>query len=236
MEEGVGYLLACDIISVAPVQNLKVKWYYGSEVVQIQTFNKTSAAPVNVSSTFNVTAKREHNGERFRCEAELDLGPNGPQPLPRVAAEAPSPAVLQCEFSTFFFVDIFHSDTLVNFDFDLTLFPDKPSFACGRSKEVTENDALQTVCEPDGLPRPVVTWIRDGKELESSHRCKKNDSGNYLLRATNEHGTADHQLYLDVLCMFQHSVFSKYSSSIPLCAVENKFSCCVIDSVPFSGL
>lgn len=102
MEEGVDYLLACDIINVAPVQNLKVKWYYGSEVTQIQTFNKTSAAPVNVSSTFNVTGKREHNGERFRCEAELDLGPNGPQPLPRVAAEAPSPAVVQCEFSTFY--------------------------------------------------------------------------------------------------------------------------------------
>lgn len=98
MEEGVDYLLACDIISVAPVQNLKVKWYYGSEVAQIQTFNKTAAAPVNVSSTFNVTAKREHNGKRFRCEAELDLGLNGPQPLPRVAAEAPSPAVVQCEF------------------------------------------------------------------------------------------------------------------------------------------
>lgn len=118
----------------------------------------------------------------------------------------------------------------------LTLFPDKPSFACGPSGEVTEDDALQTVCEPEGLPRPVVAWVRDGKELESSHRCKKNDSGIYLLRATNEHGTAEHVLNLDVLCMFQHSLFSKYSSSIPLCAVENKFSYCVIHSVPFSGL
>lgn len=201
MEEGGGYLLACDIISVAPVQNLKVKWYYGSEVVQIQTFNQTSAAPVNVSSTFNVTAKREHNGERFRCEAELDLGPNGPQPLPRVAAEAPSPAVLQY----------------------------KPSFACGRSNEVTENDALQTVCEPDGLPRPVVTWIRDGKEMESSHRCKKNDSGNYLLRATNEHGTADHQLYLDVLYA---PLFSKGNSTVRVTPGENVILECVADGNP----
>lgn len=127
MEEGVDYLLACDIISVAPVQNLKVKWYYGSEVTQIQTFSKTSAVPVNVSSTFNVTAKREHNGERFRCEAELDLGPNGPQPLPLVAAEAPSPAVVQCEFSTFFFVDVFHSDTLVHFDLFLLYQINRPS-------------------------------------------------------------------------------------------------------------
>lgn len=92
-----------------------------------------------------------------------------------------------------------------------TVFPDKPAFACGPSGEVTEKDALQTACAADGLPRPALAWIRDGKELQGSHRCEKNDSGNYLLRATNEHGTAEHELYLYVLCMFQHLVFPKYS-------------------------
>lgn len=95
----------------------------------------------------------------------------------------------------------------------LTSFPDGPSLSCGPSYEVEENDVLQTVCEPDGMPPPVVAWIRDGKEMESSHLWKKDDRGNYLLRATNAHGTADHELYLDVLCTFQHSVFSKYSWS-----------------------
>lgn len=58
------------------------------------------------------------------------------------------------------------------------------------------------MCELQGVPPPVVAWIKDGKELETSHQWKKDDSGNYLLRATNAHGTASHTLYLDVLCMF----------------------------------
>lgn len=57
------------------------------------------------------------------------------------------------------------------------------------------------MCELQGVPPPVVAWIKDGKELETSHQWKKDDSGNYLLRATNAHGTVNRSLYLDVLCM-----------------------------------
>lgn len=38
--------------------------------------------PVNVLVTISVTLKREHSGATFRCEAHLDLGPEGPQPPP----------------------------------------------------------------------------------------------------------------------------------------------------------
>lgn len=98
MLDGVDYQLTCDITSVAPVQNLRVTWFYGIETLETQTFNKTATAPVNVSSVMNVTAKAGHNGGFFRCEAQLDLGPNGPKPLPRVTGEAA--AVVHCEFST----------------------------------------------------------------------------------------------------------------------------------------
>lgn len=36
--------------------------------------------PVNVLFTVNLTVTREQSGALFWCEAQLDLGPEGPQP------------------------------------------------------------------------------------------------------------------------------------------------------------
>lgn len=36
-------------------------------------------SPVNVSSTVSINLNRGHNGADFRCEAQMDLGPEGPQ-------------------------------------------------------------------------------------------------------------------------------------------------------------
>lgn len=99
MTEGDEYLLNCDIIRVAPVQSLRVKWYRGSETLQTQMFNDTTVTPVNVSSTLRITAERGYHGELFRCEAELDLGPYAPEPkLP--ASSLSFPANVHCRFST----------------------------------------------------------------------------------------------------------------------------------------
>lgn len=100
MSEGSDYQLTCDIISVAPVQNLRVTWLHGSEVMETQTFNETATTPVNVSSVINVTAKAAHNGGFFLCRTELDLGPNGPKP-PTTSIGLAS-TVVHCEFPPLF--------------------------------------------------------------------------------------------------------------------------------------
>ncbi|XP_074512460.1 vascular cell adhesion protein 1-like [Sebastes fasciatus] len=73
----------------------------------------------------------------------------------------------------------------------------EPSFTCDARLEVVENGALP--CEPDGIPTPVITWFKDGKEMASPPRWTKDDSGKYSLKATNEHGIATHALNVDVL-------------------------------------
>lgn len=83
-----------------------------------------------------------------------------------------------------------------------TLFADLPSFTCVYLYEVQEDDQLQTMCEPKGMPPPVVTLIKGGKEVKAPQRWTKNDRGEYLVRATNKHGTAHHLIYLNVLCKF----------------------------------
>ncbi|XP_036944946.1 intercellular adhesion molecule 5 isoform X2 [Acanthopagrus latus] len=167
MVEGAEYTLDCHVNNVAPVQKLTVIWYRDNEMFSTETFNENTVTPVNVSSSLRVTADRHHNGELFRCEAELHLGPE----LNLTTASLSYPAVVHYG----------------------------PSFACNDHYEVKEGDFSQTLCEPEGLPRPNITWLKDGEVIPTPQRWTRHDSGSYSLRATNKHGTATHALDLDVL-------------------------------------
>ncbi|XP_031168644.1 intercellular adhesion molecule 5 isoform X1 [Sander lucioperca] len=81
MVEGTEYHLKCDIINVAPVQNLTVRWYKNNQAIRIDSFTNTTKTPVNESSTLAVNISREENGAEFRCEAQLDFGSHGSQPV-----------------------------------------------------------------------------------------------------------------------------------------------------------
>lgn len=54
--------------------------------------------PLNVSSTISVTLNRKHSGAEFRCEAQLDLGPEGPQPPPNMMS-GPLNLTVHCEIT-----------------------------------------------------------------------------------------------------------------------------------------
>lgn len=83
MVEGTEYQLRCDIKNVAPLRKLVVRWYKGNETVKTETFHDSRKNPVNVSSTHNITPRRFEDEVKYRCEAELDLRPEGPVvPLP----------------------------------------------------------------------------------------------------------------------------------------------------------
>jgi len=67
-------------------------------------------------------------------------------------------------------------------------------------------------CDADGLPKPEVTWLKDGTKIETSsslytmHRTGSlqmtavtvDDSGQYECIATNDAGTARRQITLTV--------------------------------------
>lgn len=79
MSEGEEHNFTCDIQNIAPVINLTVKWYKGDEMVYEDTFKDPSKGPVDQSSIFSFIPTRQDNGVTFRCEALLDLRPEGPQ-------------------------------------------------------------------------------------------------------------------------------------------------------------
>ncbi|XP_045888252.1 hemicentin-1-like isoform X1 [Micropterus dolomieu] len=259
MVEGTDFLLECDIINVAPVQKLKVKWYRGNGIVHTEIFNDTRVAPVNVSSVLRVTPVRDYNASIFRCEAELHFGPKGPELTPTSSSPYTAvvhykPQIQACPehytgVENEFRIDMLschadgkpaptvqwyyqgepinasepltrtHSGKYTaefenylgksNTSVDITI-EYSPSFTCNDRYEVEEHGKLQTDCEPKGIPKSVVTWFKDGKIMASPH-WTKNDSGKYLLKVTNKHGTASHTLYIDVLYapVFKEGNYSK---------------------------
>ncbi|XP_075942835.1 vascular cell adhesion protein 1-like [Anarhichas minor] len=88
MVEGKEYQLLCEVQNIAPVQYLTLRWYKGQTEVYNHSFTElTSSSPVQVSSVLMVTPTKAENGAQYRCVAELELGPEGPQPPPTVTSE-----------------------------------------------------------------------------------------------------------------------------------------------------
>ncbi len=95
--EGEQYELRCDVHNVAPVQYLTVKWYKGQTLLDQTTFTDTSETPVNETATVLIRPDRADDGAQYWCEAELDLGAEGPQPHPTNSSE-PLNIEVYCKF------------------------------------------------------------------------------------------------------------------------------------------
>ncbi|XP_076583648.1 intercellular adhesion molecule 2-like [Chaetodon auriga] len=81
------YTLQCEVQNVAPVENLIVTFYKGQEVLSQQQSNNKEKAPVTEVFTFDFRPREDDDGAHLRCEAKLELGPEGPQPLPVVMSQ-----------------------------------------------------------------------------------------------------------------------------------------------------
>uniref|UniRef100_A0A3Q1JC78 Ig-like domain-containing protein n=1 Tax=Anabas testudineus TaxID=64144 RepID=A0A3Q1JC78_ANATE len=79
LNENKTYNFSCNVKQVAPVQNLTVRWYKGDTLIYTDTFKDPNRKPVNQSSFLNFTMTRRDNGVTLRCEAHMDLEPEGPR-------------------------------------------------------------------------------------------------------------------------------------------------------------
>ncbi|KAG7265021.1 hypothetical protein CRUP_007240 [Coryphaenoides rupestris] len=75
------------VISPSQLVNLTVTFYRGGatlgEVQSCRNSTKNSTkSPVSKTFTVSINSSREDDGVQYWCEAQLDLGPQGPQPPP----------------------------------------------------------------------------------------------------------------------------------------------------------
>ncbi|XP_077352489.1 vascular cell adhesion protein 1-like isoform X1 [Festucalex cinctus] len=132
MVAGKEYQLLCEVQNVAPVQYLNLKWYKGRSEVYNRSFTDlTSPSPVQVSSILVITPSEADDGARYSCVAELELGPEGPQPPPTITSELLRASV--------YFPPTFQS-------------PEAESVEVPESGETTIN------CTAAGNPAPVYSW------------------------------------------------------------------------------
>ncbi|XP_056310192.1 vascular cell adhesion protein 1-like [Danio aesculapii] len=165
MTEGNQYELQCDVHNVAPAQNLTVNWYKGETLVDQTNFTDTTKSPVNKTSKLAIRPNRADDGAQYRCEAELNLGEDGPQPPPTNTSESLS--------ITVYFKPTIKEDKL----------PSTVSVVRGYSEVV--------VCEAEGKPKPTIRWS-DGTNTFNGETFTITESTaeNLTCTATNAAGSS----------------------------------------------
>nr|XP_015204452.1 PREDICTED: intercellular adhesion molecule 5 [Lepisosteus oculatus] len=173
MVEGIQYQLQCEIKNIAPIQNLTVNWYRGQTLIHNQTFShNTTRTPGNVSATLLFTPDRADNGQQLTCEAELNLGPEGPQPPPTN-----------------------QSDPL-----SITMLYEPEITGCPLSVDVKEHHSLESsvTCTAEGSPPPKTRWVKDGQQIDPSVKLNRTDGGEFTYEATNTQGSVNHTVTVEV--------------------------------------
>nr|XP_015195397.1 PREDICTED: roundabout homolog 1-like [Lepisosteus oculatus] len=173
MVEGRQYHLQCEVQNIAPVQYLTVNWYRGQTLIHSQDFfTNTTRTPVNVSATLLFTPDRAHSGQQLTCEAELNLGPEGPKPPPAN-----------------------QSDPL-----KITVLYGPEITGCPLSVDVKEHHSLQSSvnCTAEGSPPPETRWVKDGQQIDPSVKLTRTDEGQFTYEATNTQGTVNHAVTVEV--------------------------------------
>uniref|UniRef100_A0A8D0G3Q3 Ig-like domain-containing protein n=1 Tax=Sphenodon punctatus TaxID=8508 RepID=A0A8D0G3Q3_SPHPU len=78
MQVGKDYNLTCQVLNVAPIQNLTVTLLRGQELLHEEMLLSASITKAeNVTVTHKITARRRDNGMEVTCRAGLDLRPHG---------------------------------------------------------------------------------------------------------------------------------------------------------------
>lgn len=185
------FQLQCNITNVAPVRNLAVRWYQDNQtftpqskgamhVTDCQPQNDPPCdislvhTPVTVLFTITLNVTREQSGARFWCEAQLDLGPEGPQPPPQLISNPLNLTV--------------HYKPTIN----VTKLPKTIPVFNGYPEEL--------VCDADGNPPPHIVWLRNANEEPCGFgsTLTVSEKGFYRCSATNAVGsvTRDVQVIL----------------------------------------
>ncbi|XP_041838038.1 intercellular adhesion molecule 1-like isoform X2 [Melanotaenia boesemani] len=127
------HTLRCDVLDVAPVNNLIVTFYKGqTALVQLKsTDNKPE--PTNADFTLKFNFTKADNGAEFWCEAKLEMGPEGPQPPPVVKSGKLTATV--------------HYG------------PELEGSSEVKNIYIKRGETLHLNCSADGNPPPSYTWM-----------------------------------------------------------------------------
>ncbi|XP_058233513.1 hemicentin-1-like isoform X2 [Hemibagrus wyckioides] len=151
MTEGREYKLECYIPNVAPVHLLTVNWYKGQKLIDSMGNFNMSERPVNHIATLQISPHRSDDGVQYTCEAELKLGPEGPQPPPKMTS---APLTITVHYG--------------------------PEFSnCEDVVNLNEGSSLAGICDVTGKPSPQSYWEKDGQFINHTIPLNRTSGGQY---------------------------------------------------------
>ncbi|XP_057717561.1 hemicentin-2-like isoform X2 [Corythoichthys intestinalis] len=164
--------MECDIGAIAPIQHVTVRWYDGESIIHQEKGGLSpSKIPIDLVSRyiFDGLSSRGRKFVNLTCEALLDLTPEGP----RLNVFSP-------EFSL-----------LVEYDIELT---------CPSTYTAIEYVPHNLSCSvKNGSPEALITWFKDGDEVELPETLSRYDAGQYVVVATLFSSTVNTTVELDVV-------------------------------------
>ncbi|XP_039541883.1 hemicentin-1-like isoform X2 [Pimephales promelas] len=205
MMEGNQYELQCDVLNVAPVQNLIINWYKGQTLVDQTIFTDTIKTPVSKTSKLLIRPDGADDGDQYWCEAKLELGEEGPQPPPEVTSDPLNIIV--------YYGPIINENKL-------------PSIV-----PVFRGYPVEIVCEAEGNPTPIISWNLSTTDIvysetltitestpEDLHCIASNSAGTTIRRVKVSIQDGDCPVQLNpqrVIVEFGGSVSADCSTSVP---------------------
>ncbi|XP_060753224.1 hemicentin-2-like [Tachysurus vachellii] len=159
MTEGSQYNLICEVLNVAPVYLLTVSWYKGGVLIKQENFSHENETknPVNKTVTLQISPNRTDDGVQYSCEAELKLGPEGPQPPPKMKSD-------------FLNITVHYGPEFSN---------------CPGVVDLKEGTSLTGICDVTGNPFPHSTWKKDGSTIDPANPLKRTSAGMYEIIVRN---------------------------------------------------
>ncbi|XP_060945135.1 vascular cell adhesion protein 1-like [Limanda limanda] len=169
--ESRNYTLLCEVQLVAPISNVNVTFLRGhTELGQKWNSNNLQKEPVTEVFSLGISPTKEDDGAQYWCRAELELGPDGPQPPPMVRSE--------------------NVNATVHYK-PRQLAPSPPDLIT-----LTQGDRLELNCTAEGNPSPSYTWtsLPDGVPPSSSNvltieSVASGHEGQYTCSVSNYVGT-----------------------------------------------
>ncbi|KAJ8345602.1 hypothetical protein SKAU_G00297950 [Synaphobranchus kaupii] len=186
--EGEKYQLQCEVQNIAPVQYFTVKWYKGETLENQTSYNDLTKTPVEVSSTLLITPTSADDGAQYSCVAELELGPEGPQPPPSITSE---PLTITVHYPPLFYSDM---DEIL---------------------EVTEGEGVPLNCSAQGNPPPEYAWSsplnqddQEEKKIDTLITSTSLSPGtyNYSCTVTNDLGAWSKRFTVKIIPMGDQTV------------------------------
>ncbi|XP_062282307.1 vascular cell adhesion protein 1-like [Scomber scombrus] len=186
MFAGHQYTLQCTVQEVALISNLNVTFYRGQTELQRRQSSSTTKEPVTETFTLDINPSKDDGG-LYWCEAELELGAEGPQPPPVLTSQ--------------------NITATVHYKPQLKESPDPERIT------LTIGDPLHLNCSSEGNPSPSYTWRLPSTSRPpfsdstlSIEAVTSTDGGQYICLVSNSVGNVTKEFTVDVNVNYIHII------------------------------